>query len=422
MPEESYTLSQRFGCVKQLGNLYFPGDGCPAHAPVVHTGIDMAAPEGTVFYAAASGWVTLADWDRPTADANTRIIIQHDGRNADYATDYLHWIASYVEEGDYVRAGQPIGEVGSVGYSTGPHLHFSVTDLRSGEHIDPVRWLPRDSTTHDYTGRRPGAKMRLPAGTTAGQPESADPEPPAPAKRAKVPDSPPSDSGGKGRHGRDGKAGKHDKGRKDAGTQPDETGQASPEGQNETAGTTTKSGKDRDRTRTEERKKDGQREESTASGEEPPAAEEPAATDKRKNGKNGSDPGNSGKDGATDRGNQDNNGDRKNGGKSNEGNNNGAGGKDGSGNDGGNGDKPGNGGNGGHNGNRGGSHYGSNSDKGGNGNGGNDGKGDRSNGRLTLDAVPDKADGDPAATETETETTMADEPAPAVGNDELVPA
>jgi len=29
------------------------------------------------------------------------IIIQHDGRNEGYATDYLHWVASYVEEGDY---------------------------------------------------------------------------------------------------------------------------------------------------------------------------------------------------------------------------------------------------------------------------------------------------------------------------------
>ncbi len=132
------------------GNLYFPGDGCPASAPVIHTGVDLAAPEGTPFFAASSGWVTLADYDRPTADANTRIIIQHDGRNEGYATDYLHWIASYVEEGDYVRAGEPIGEVGSVGYSTGPHLHFSVTDLDTGEHVDPMRWLPEESAPDDF--------------------------------------------------------------------------------------------------------------------------------------------------------------------------------------------------------------------------------------------------------------------------------
>ena len=195
MPKESYSFTQDFGCTQQLGNLYFAGDGCPASAPVIHTGVDLAAPEGTPFYAAASGWVTLAGYDRPTADANTRIIIQHDGRNEGFATDYLHWIATYVEEGDYVRAGEPIGEVGSVGFSTGPHLHFSVTDLESGEFIDPVRWVPKGSGPSEYPRDEPRAKLRLPAGTTAGQPESADPSPPAPAERQRVPKSPPDESG-----------------------------------------------------------------------------------------------------------------------------------------------------------------------------------------------------------------------------------
>jgi len=212
MPARSYTFTQEFGCVPQLGNLYFPGEGCPTSAPVIHTGVDLAAPEGTPFYAAASGWVTLADYDRPTADANTRIIIQHDGRNEGYATDYLHWIASYVEEGDYVHAGDPIGEVGNVGFSTGPHLHFSVTDLDTGEFIDPLRWLPDKPGLEGYVRRTPAARLRLPAGTTAGQPESADPAPPPPPVKEKVPKSPSGD-GNQGkpdegkRGGRDAKAG-----------------------------------------------------------------------------------------------------------------------------------------------------------------------------------------------------------------------
>jgi murein DD-endopeptidase MepM/ murein hydrolase activator NlpD len=190
--KRDYTFTQAFGCVPQLGNLYFPGEGCPASAPVVHTGIDLAAVEGTPFYAAASGWVTFADFDRPTPDANTRIIIQHVGRNEHYASEYLHWIASYVEEGDFVEAGEPIGEVGSVGYSTGPHLHFSVTDLRSGEHVDPMRWLPDNGEPDAFNGRLPRARFRLPAGTTAGHPESADPSPPPPPVRQNVPDEIPS--------------------------------------------------------------------------------------------------------------------------------------------------------------------------------------------------------------------------------------
>ena len=87
----------------------------PAGSPVIHTGIDLAAPEGTPFYAAASGWV-LADYDRPTADANTRIIIQHDGRNEGMPPTTCIGL-SYVEEGDYVHAGDPIGE-GNAGFST----------------------------------------------------------------------------------------------------------------------------------------------------------------------------------------------------------------------------------------------------------------------------------------------------------------
>jgi murein DD-endopeptidase MepM/ murein hydrolase activator NlpD len=193
MPAKSYTFTQHFGCVPQLGNLYASLEGCPADAPVFHTGIDLAAPEGTPFYAAASGWVILADYDRPTADANTRITIQHDGRNEGYSTDYLHWVASYVEEGDYVHAGDPIGEVGNVGFSTGPHLHFSVTDLGTGEHVDPLRWLPDEPGLEGYVSRKPNARLRLPAGTTAGQPESADPAPPSPAVKEDVPKSPAKD-------------------------------------------------------------------------------------------------------------------------------------------------------------------------------------------------------------------------------------
>ncbi|MCA9880912.1 MAG: M23 family metallopeptidase, partial [Thermomicrobiales bacterium] len=106
MPADSYTFTQAFGCVPQIAHFYQPGAGCPADRPVVHTGLDLAAPEGTPFYAAASGWVTEAGYDREVGVANTRIIIQHEGRNDGFATEYLHWIATFVEVGDHVDAGQ----------------------------------------------------------------------------------------------------------------------------------------------------------------------------------------------------------------------------------------------------------------------------------------------------------------------------
>jgi murein DD-endopeptidase MepM/ murein hydrolase activator NlpD len=278
MPAESYSFTQHFGCVPQLGNLYFPGAGCPANAPVIHTGIDLAAPEGTPFYATASGWVTLADYDRPTADANTRIIIQHDGRNEGYATDYLHWVASYVEEGDYVHAGDPIGEVGNVGFSTGPHLHFSVTDLDTGEFIDPLRWLPDEPGLEGYVSRMPSARLRLPAGTTAGQPESADPAPPPPAVKEDVPESPSGDGkrgerserrGERKREERRGEA-RDDSAANDAKRSGKKRSRDDGAAETNADGSTSDAKHDRDRSRererTRERNKDGSRSEDAASG------------------------------------------------------------------------------------------------------------------------------------------------------------
>ncbi|MCC7022674.1 MAG: peptidoglycan DD-metalloendopeptidase family protein, partial [Thermomicrobiales bacterium] len=289
LPRGEYIFTQRFGCVAQIAAFYQAGSGCPADAPVVHTGIDLAAPEGTPFYAAASGWVTEAGPDRQVGVANTRIIIQHDGRNEGMATEYLHWIATFVKPGDYVRAGEPIGEVGSVGYSTGPHLHFGLIDLDSGEHLDPIRWLPKQPGSEGYRGITPAMKahLRLPAGTTAGLPETADPSPPPPPARQDVPDRPP--------RGKDEKAARKKAKRKRDTRQADRHGNAAAEGSaparadrstargnapasEESVDGSEKQGRNRERTRKRERNKDGTASESRDSG----ASE---TTDKPKVGK-----------------------------------------------------------------------------------------------------------------------------------------
>ena len=275
MPAESYTFTQAFGCVPQIAHFYQPGAGCPADRPVVHTGLDMAAPEGTPFYAAASGWVTEAGYDREVGVANTRIIIQHEGRNDSYATEYLHWIASFVDVGDHVEAGQLIGEVGSVGYSTGPHLHFSLIDLDTGEHVDPTRWLPQEPGTEGYRGITPRrAAMRLPAGTTAGVPEHTDPNPPEVPTREDVPDS------------ADAKQGRKDRGKRKNDKQREERRNGDNTGKNRNKDSRNISGKDgtssanstgtpeekqaereRERTRKRERNRDGSAKSKDASGE-----------------------------------------------------------------------------------------------------------------------------------------------------------
>lgn len=191
LPVGEFQYTQPFGCVPQLNGFYSAAAGCPASAPVFHTGIDLAASQGTRFYAAASGWVTQAGLDRDVGLANTRILVQHDGPNDGFATEYLHWITAYVKPGQYVHAGQPIGEVGSVGYSTGPHLHFGVIDLGSGETIDPTSWLPRDRATGAYLALPRDSRRITFDNVSKPIPDYADPAPPAPPRRERVPKRPP---------------------------------------------------------------------------------------------------------------------------------------------------------------------------------------------------------------------------------------
>jgi len=135
----NYTETQGYGCVP-----YNPGypqmASCPAGAPSFHDGVDLAAPAGTPIVAAAAGTVTFVGFDSNQPGANSMILIQHDGANAGYTTEYLHWEQSFVKVGEHVAAGQQIAAVGSVGYSTGPHLHFTVKDA-TGATVNPLGWL-----------------------------------------------------------------------------------------------------------------------------------------------------------------------------------------------------------------------------------------------------------------------------------------
>lgn len=57
----------------------------------------------------------------------------------DLSTVYGHLSKISVQEGNAVKAGQKIGEVGSTGFSTGPHLHFEIRD--KGMSADPAAYL-----------------------------------------------------------------------------------------------------------------------------------------------------------------------------------------------------------------------------------------------------------------------------------------
>jgi murein DD-endopeptidase MepM/ murein hydrolase activator NlpD len=104
------------------------------HKEIKHPGFDLAAPTGTTVDAAAAGTVTHAG---PAGTYGNLIVIKHANG---VETRYAHLSSTSVKEGQQVQAGQPIGAVGTTGYSTGPHLHFEVR--KDGQTVDPEPLLP----------------------------------------------------------------------------------------------------------------------------------------------------------------------------------------------------------------------------------------------------------------------------------------
>ncbi len=100
-----------------------------------HAGVDFAGKDGSDVVAVASGVVTHAG---KRYGYGLMVEVTHgDG----YVTRYGHHKAIHVTTGDIVKKGQVIGEMGSSGRSTGPHVHFEV--LKNGRHVDPARYVAR---------------------------------------------------------------------------------------------------------------------------------------------------------------------------------------------------------------------------------------------------------------------------------------
>lgn len=107
-----------------------------------HSGIDIGAGYGDTIMAAASGTVIYVTepyegCNKGGSGYGNYCIIDHGNG---YTTLYGHARDIYVSEGQYVSAGQSIGEVGSTGTSTGAHLHFEVRLW--GEKKNPLNYLP----------------------------------------------------------------------------------------------------------------------------------------------------------------------------------------------------------------------------------------------------------------------------------------
>ncbi len=100
---------------------------------MMHTGIDIPAPNGTDVYAAQGGTIIYAGW---LGSYGQVIMIDHGGG---IVTVYGHNSALNVSSGQEVKRGDTIAAVGSTGRSTGNHLHFEVRV--KGAFINPLEYV-----------------------------------------------------------------------------------------------------------------------------------------------------------------------------------------------------------------------------------------------------------------------------------------
>ncbi|MFF3323241.1 peptidoglycan DD-metalloendopeptidase family protein [Streptomyces sp. NPDC002889] len=122
-PVEKYSLSAGFDSAGERW----------AHR---HTGQDFAVGIGAPARSVGAGRVVSVSCG---GGFGIEIVIQHPNG---YYSQYAHLAAVTVDTGEQVRAGQWIGQAGTTGNSTGPHLHFEVRlTPYLGSGVDPVAWL-----------------------------------------------------------------------------------------------------------------------------------------------------------------------------------------------------------------------------------------------------------------------------------------
>ncbi len=117
LPTTGYHLTGRFGMVSGLWSTF-------------HTGLDFAAPTGTPIYAVADGVITSTGYDGPYGNKTVETLA--DGTEI----WYCHQSAIGVHAGEQVIQGKQIGNIGSTGNTTGPHVHIEVRP-GGGDPVDP---------------------------------------------------------------------------------------------------------------------------------------------------------------------------------------------------------------------------------------------------------------------------------------------
>jgi murein DD-endopeptidase MepM/ murein hydrolase activator NlpD len=100
-----------------------------------HTGLDFAAPTGTLIKAVHTGTITEAGW---AGSYGYRTILTLDDGTEIW---FCHQSSISVGVGQKVSTGDVIGRVGATGNVTGAHLHMEVHPGGADSGIDPMAWL-----------------------------------------------------------------------------------------------------------------------------------------------------------------------------------------------------------------------------------------------------------------------------------------
>lgn len=104
------------------------------HRYITHNGVDIGGVgTSTSILAAKAGTVIVSAY---SSSYGNYVVISHGSGNT---TLYAHMSALKVNEGDYVKQGTVVGISGSTGNSTGPHLHFEITE--GGSRVNPLNYL-----------------------------------------------------------------------------------------------------------------------------------------------------------------------------------------------------------------------------------------------------------------------------------------
>ena len=111
----------------------------------MHKGVDLSSDYGTPVFATGDGIVEKVDQGEAQFGYGQQILINH---KFGYKTRYAHLQRMFVKSGQKVHRGQLIGEVGSTGGSTGPHLHYEVIYLE--QHVNPVNYFNLNMTNDEY--------------------------------------------------------------------------------------------------------------------------------------------------------------------------------------------------------------------------------------------------------------------------------